>query len=147
MNAFNSTRLKGRYKPDYALEDRGFDTPCWIWQKSIKASGHGQVAVAGSPMLAHRHYYELEKGPIPKRAQVVQKCGVRACVNPDHLEVISMKERNRRSALTKLDKRQVKKIRREAENTGYNEKLRIAEKYGISWQHLYAILRGSNWAD
>ena len=143
----HNARLERASRPDYAVEDRGFDTPCWVWQKSIKVSGHGQLKVDGRPVLAHRHYYEQEKGLIPKGAEVVQLCGVRACVNPEHQEVISKKERNRRSVLAKLDKSQVENIRREAKNTGYYEKVRIAEKYGISSPHVYQILRHYSWTD
>jgi HNH endonuclease len=143
----HNAKLAGASRPDYTVQDRGFDTPCWVWQKRIMASGHGQLKVDGRSMLAHRHYYEQEKGQIPEGAQIVPLCGVRACVNPEHQEAISKKERNRRSALAKLTKSQVENIRREATNTGYYEKQRIAERYGISCQHVYQILRHHNWAD
>ena len=98
-------------------------------------------------MLAHRHYYEQEKGPIPEGAQLVELCGVRGCINPDHHEPVSYTERVRRSGVTKLTEAQVENMRREAQDTGYYEKVRIAEKHGITFQHLYGILKGSNWAD
>ena len=143
----HNAKLEGNLRPDYAVEDRGFDTPCWVWQKSKKASGHGQVGVNRRIVLAHRHYYEREKGPIPEGMHSAHLCGVRACVNPDHLEVVSLKDSVRRSAVAKLSKSQVENIRREASDTGYYEKLRIARKYGISHQQVYAILQGSSWAD
>ena len=143
----HNAKLEGNLRPNYAMEDRGFDTPCWVWQKSKKASGHGQVGVNRRPVLAHRHYYEREKGPIPEGMRIAHLCGVRACVNPAHLEVVSVKESVRRSASTKLSKSQVENIRREASDTGYYEKLRIARKYGISHHQVYAILQGSSWAD
>lgn len=132
---------------DYTIEDRGFDTPCWIWQRSKKASGHGQLRVGKRIVLAHRHYYEKEKGPIPEGAQLLQMCEVRACINPEHQEPVSYTERVRRSGVTKLTKEEVEKLRREAQGTGYYEKVRIAEERGITFQHLYGILKGLNWAD
>jgi hypothetical protein len=140
-------KWEGNLRPDYAVEDRGFDTPCWVWQKSKTASGHGQLRVGKRIVLAHRHYYEREKGPIPEGMRIAHLCGVRACVNPAHLEVVSVKESVRRSASTKLSKSQVENIRREASDTGYYEKLRIARKYGISHKQVYGILRGRSWAD
>jgi hypothetical protein len=38
---------------------------------------------------AHRLYYELEKGPIPKGLTLDHLCRVRCCVNPDHLEPVT----------------------------------------------------------
>ena len=29
--------------PEYLAEDRGYKTPCWIWQKSIGESGYGVI--------------------------------------------------------------------------------------------------------
>jgi hypothetical protein len=139
--------LERKLRPDYAVEDRGFDTPCWVWLKSVLASGHGQINVDGEIVLAHRHCYEQEKGPIPEGVQLLQLCRVHACINPDHMEAVAHKERVRCGASTKLDKALVEKIRQEARDTGYYEKLRIAQEYGISLPHLYGILQGASWAD
>ena len=27
----HNAKLEGASRPDYAVEERGFDTPCWIW--------------------------------------------------------------------------------------------------------------------
>lgn len=143
----HNAKLESKSKPEYAIEDRGFDTPCWVWLKSKKPSGHGQVMKNGTPVLAHRYYYEQEKGPIPEGVQLLQLCGVRACVNPEHQEPVSYSERVRRGAGPKLNRDQAKNIRREAKGTGYYEKVSLAEKHGISIVHLYAIVRGSSWAD
>jgi hypothetical protein len=134
-------------RQEYTIEDRGFDTSCWAWQRSKKPSGHGQLRVGKRIVLAHRHYYEQGKGPIPEGAQLLQLCGLRACINPDHQEPVSYTERVRRSGVTKLTKEQVENIRREAQDTGFYEKVRIAEKRGITFQHLYGTLKRINWAD
>jgi hypothetical protein len=146
VHGHNAT-LKGYSGLDYTVEDRGFKTPCWVWQRSKKASGHGQLRVGKRIVLAHRHYYEQETGPIPEGAQLLQLCGLRACVNPDHQEPVSYTERVRRSGATKLTKEEVENIRREAQGTGYYEKVRIAKKHGISIQYLYLILQERHWAD
>jgi hypothetical protein len=143
----HNTTLKGYSGLDYTVEDRGFDTPCWVWQRSKKPSGHGQLRIGKRIVLAHRHYYEQEKGAIPEGAQLLQLCGLRACVNPDHQEPVSYPERTRRSVTVKLTKGQAEAIRRDAEDTGYYEKVRLAKKHGISIQMLYGILEGRYWAD
>ena len=50
---------------------------CWPW-----ASGDSHVA--GADMRA----YELVRGPLPKGASLRHRCGTRACVNPDHMDVV-----------------------------------------------------------
>jgi hypothetical protein len=30
----HNSKLERKSRPDYVVEDRGFDTPCWVWQKS-----------------------------------------------------------------------------------------------------------------
>ena len=39
--------------------------------------------------LAHRYFYKLLVGPIPDGHVVHHKCGVRRCVNVDHLEAMT----------------------------------------------------------
>lgn len=68
---------------------------CWIW-KGAKVLGYGFFHVSLNngvrrSMMAHRYSYLLKK-PIPKGLQLDHLCRNRACVNPDHLEPVSIKE-------------------------------------------------------
>lgn len=67
---------------------------CWIWQGSFMRTGYGQVEVREGERrkqwLAHRLSYWLETGELPE--QVHHKCHVKACVNPAHLEGLSLVE-------------------------------------------------------
>jgi hypothetical protein len=72
----------------------------WLWNRSLKTAGYGvigipQDVVAGvgsRKILAHRASYEIYVGPIPKGMTIDHLCRVRACVKPEHLEPVSMKE-------------------------------------------------------
>jgi len=90
----------GRHGPlkteRYRVEDRGYETPCWIWQLGQFPNGYGQVGVDGRKMGAHRFYYEREKGPIPEGLEPDHLCRNRDCVNPDHLEPVTHSENVRR---------------------------------------------------
>jgi len=77
-----------------AVEDRGYDTPCWIWQLSATADGYAQGLVPGrkSPGAMHRPSYEAFVGPIPDGLCIDHLCRVKTCVNPDHLEAVTSRE-------------------------------------------------------
>lgn len=64
---------------------------CWIWNASLNPGGYGQICTrTGHPALAHRVSYELNRGPIPKGLTLDHLCRNRCCVNPDHLEAVTM---------------------------------------------------------
>lgn len=88
-----------RRKPiQYVVEDRGYETPCWIWQQRIDPqNGYGKKGGGKSrTLLAHRVYYEFFFGAIPAESEIDHLCRVRACVNPEHLELVSHRENMRR---------------------------------------------------
>lgn len=65
---------------------------CWVWTGSRDPNGYGQIAVDGRPRKAHRVAYAALVGPIPDGLQLDHLCRVRACVNPDHLEPVTLRE-------------------------------------------------------
>ena len=66
---------------------------CWIWTGIVKRDGYGTFIVYDhAPKNAHRVSYEIFKGEITKGLQIHHKCGFRACVNPEHLEMMTQKE-------------------------------------------------------
>lgn len=80
-----------------AVEDRGFTTPCWVWRRTINPKGYGALSISGRTMPAHRLSFEAFHGPIPHGLVVDHVCRVRCCVNPTHLEVVTVSENNRRA--------------------------------------------------
>lgn len=75
----------------YIEEDRGYETPCWIWQRGKTPGGYGQLQIGGRKIQAHRWMYEHERGPIPDGLQLDHLCRVRACVNPDHVDPVTQR--------------------------------------------------------
>ncbi len=65
---------------------------CAEWCRALNADGYGRVKRGGTTQLVHRVVYELVKGPIPSGLQIDHLCRFRACVNPEHLEVVTIRD-------------------------------------------------------
>lgn len=126
----------------YLSEDRGYDTPCWIWQRGKSYSGYGQMHDGTKYCRAHRHYYEQANGPIPEGLQLDHLCRQRDCVNPDHLEPVTPAENCRRGAKSKLTDTDAATIRALA---GSMSQRKIAARYGINQSQVSRIINGHRW--
>lgn len=66
---------------------------CWQWTGAIsKKTGYGSISINGSSKLVHRVAYEAFVGPIPSGLVIDHLCRHRSCVNPAHLEPVTMRE-------------------------------------------------------
>lgn len=65
-------------------------TGCWVWIAAKDYDNYGIVRVRNAgTKRAHRVAYEMYRGErIPAGMDIDHTCGVRECVNPDHLEVV-----------------------------------------------------------
>ncbi len=81
---------------------------CWIWAGDRDSHGYGRVHLDGESHYAHRWVYEREIGAIPAglvldhlchtldRLCAGSACRHRLCVNPTHLEPVTLGENSRR---------------------------------------------------
>lgn len=119
------------WKPDnrWRVEDRGFTTPCWLWNLRVGTAGYGMLGVMGKTYLAHRWHYEQAKGPIPEGLKLDHLCHQKTCVNPDHLEPVTVRENTRRGRSLKLTDDQARDIWQRRQ---HGESIRsLAEEYGV----------------
>jgi len=72
------------------------DTPCWQWTGAKDNRGYGNVKIQGHVRKAHRVVYEWLRGPIPAGLEGDHLCRNRACVRPDHIELVTHAENGQR---------------------------------------------------
>jgi len=73
---------------------------CWLWTGRPGTGGYCRVTVKRRVLLVHRWAYELLVGPIPDGMTIDhvkdRGCTSKACVNPAHLEPVTLAENLRR---------------------------------------------------
>lgn len=80
----------------WAKVDKSSPTECWIWKAAKHRNGYGNFWTGKRPMLAHRYAYTILVGPILTGLQIDHLCRNRACVNPAHMEPVTLQENLRR---------------------------------------------------
>lgn len=141
-----------RFEPKFIREPT---SGCWLWIGARVPDGYGSFyTVEPYSMKAHRVAWLLYRGDIPENQQVLHKCDVRCCVNPDHLflgdndaNVADRVSKNRsarnwgqKSPTCKLTAEQAKAILED--KRPHKE---IAADYGVSTGPIQAIKTGKGW--
>lgn len=86
----------GRW-PEMTLEERFWvkvnkqaPNGCWEWIGAMSGNGYGSIRIDHKARNAHRVSYELVVGLIPEGLTLDHLCRNRACVNPEHLEPVTI---------------------------------------------------------
>jgi hypothetical protein len=66
------------------------NTGCWLWTGRAEVGGYGRIWYQNRNRLVHRVSYEWERGPIPDGLTIDHLCRQPSCVNPDHMEPVSI---------------------------------------------------------
>lgn len=75
---WTKVEMKGKYE-------------CWEW-RAAKEAGYGRFGRRDATSQAHRISYENLVGPIPEGLVLDHLCRNRSCVNPEHLEPVTIGE-------------------------------------------------------
>lgn len=73
------------------------DSGCVLWTAGTNGVGYGVIVTSpgdGShqKLYVHRMAYERKFGPIPDGMHIDHLCRTRNCVNPDHMEPVTLEE-------------------------------------------------------
>jgi hypothetical protein len=148
-------------------------TGCWLYQGHLDRYGYGQISINSNTTTVHRCMYKLKKGEIKEGYIVGHLCDEkyatdskvnRRCCNPDHLQLMTIKENNARTKelqrsvissgafkpghgsgenniKSKLSTVIIVEIRsRFMKGVAYGELLKWAEEYNISYTTIQAIV-------
>lgn len=118
---------------------------CWVWQRSKKKAGYGQIRDTGGCKVVHRVTYSIAIGPIPDGLCVCHHCDNPPCCNPEHLFVgtvdANMKDKMLKGrAGIKLNKDQVLQILKDS-----GTQKDIAKRFGVSPAHISFIKTRRTW--
>ncbi|MCI0349091.1 MAG: HNH endonuclease [Acidobacteriales bacterium] len=128
------------YEAFHAKVER--ESACWIWQGALGGNGYGYFRRE----LAHRISYEMYKGKIPRKKQIDHVCKRSACVNPEHLEIVTSTINTRRGGVAKLTPQQVHEIRTRFV-PGIVTQTSLAKEYGVHSSQVSRIVNEKAWRD
>lgn len=120
---------------DYVENEAG----CHVWQRARTKKGYGCITIGGTMQYAHRAAYRAAYGEIPDGLCIDHLCRNPACINPEHLEAVTMRVNCRRGAATKLTDADVATILASGESNGA-----LALRYGVT--HKYVCKLRNGWA-
>lgn len=145
--------IKERLLEKCSVESNG----CWLFTGYNDELGYGIIAYKGSANKAHRISWLVHNGNIPQGKNVLHKCDVRNCINPEHL-FIGTQADNVNDMIAKGRKHTMKGVthpgcRLSEANIGEIKRLLtegkkqawIARKFKTTDQNIYRIKTGKTW--
>lgn len=127
---------------------------CWLWEEHVCIKGYGRIRYRGKKRQAHRVSWIIHRGEIPLGMNVLHKCDVTGCVNPDHLflgtDTDNARDREQKQRghnfkgadmpWAKLSEDDIKAIRLDTRS-----QRTIAKNYGITQSAVSLIRLRKNW--
>lgn len=125
------------HEPKFVVQKDG----CWVWTAAMHRLGYG-MSNSRLDTYAHRAAYKRMVGDIADGNTLDHLCRNRACINPSHLEQVSLAENIRRSPRTKLTPDHILAIR-SSDMSG----AALARLLGVTRQAIFRIRHHLCWKD
>jgi len=133
MKVISERQLCGFLKIEYARGKLDFrkrfwakvrkTKTCWTWQGSCTRGGYGQFGLSRKVVYAHRVAFAIKHKRFLDPDKVLDHlCQNRICVNPDHLDEVTMRENLRRGSKFNGNKTHCKNGHLYSANNLYNTK-------------------------
>lgn len=127
----NPDRIQYRGDPLIGIAARiEITDDCWLWTGSL-CDGYGSIKnKAATSRFAHRALWERVVGAVPEGLQLDHLCRNRRCVNPDHLEPVTLKENINRGEAAEGRRRRAASITACPQGHDYNDANTYVDKKG-----------------
>lgn len=116
---------------------------CWIFKGNLSHNGYGQMKRLGKHIRATHYFYEKYVSKIAKGLVLDHKCRIVSCVNPNHLEAVTIAENTRRGNSARLNMAIVNEII-SSYNKG-NSQAYLAKKYSVHQSTISRIINKLRW--
>lgn len=136
--------MRGDDLSRFVVEDRGYETPCYIWVGPHNQKGYGLVKAGRSSRAAHRVVYENAYGAVLPGYSVDHLCRMRDCIREDHLQAVIHRVNVRRGANQKLTRHRVREVRAAAAS-GRESVSSLARRFELSRPTITEIVSGRHW--
>jgi len=133
--------LRGHYDrsvPPPIEVDRGYVTPCHIYQGQITKQGYPRRESNHGTVLVHRQVYIDAHGPVPDGIDVHHRCEQTDCVRLDHLELWTRSQHIRSHRGITPEKYEAIC---DALRSGESSQAAIARRFGVSKSYIWELRR------
>lgn len=144
-NRFKNRHASRKSPIEWMEEDRGYSTPCHIWQRGKTDAGYGKRKISGKTYLVHRLRYIERFGEPDEGMHLDHLCRQKDCTNPEHLEPVSPavnKQRGEGVKITMEDARTIRWLSAEGLRNKY-----IAAIYGLHPRYVSLVVSGRRWKE
>ena len=131
-----------RFREKIAIDDTG----CHVWTAAKDKDGYGQFRDGDKIRQAHSWACEQSTGnPLPEGFEIDHICRNRACVNPQHLELVTHTEniRRQREAQERMKEQEEEKAEEKSERTLQRKRKAHSDKAARHLAELISPFRGA----